>query len=108
MLAESDVHHAHLDRQFSNDFAVALSHEASDDAKAADDRAFFVETYDSDAEDLERRRDLSTHHSASHLVEDATAMVHEMEEAKLHAMEDVVHKHEELAQLERAEMQLKE
>eukprot|EP00565_Helicotheca_tamesis_P006740 CAMPEP_0185723748 /NCGR_PEP_ID=MMETSP1171-20130828/483_1 /TAXON_ID=374046 /ORGANISM="Helicotheca tamensis, Strain CCMP826" /LENGTH=240 /DNA_ID=CAMNT_0028391499 /DNA_START=50 /DNA_END=772 /DNA_ORIENTATION=+ len=108
MIAESDLHHAHLDRQFADDFATALSHEASDDARVADDRAFAIEGFDSEAEDLERRRDLSLHHSASHLMEGAKATVHEMEDVKLHSMEDVVHKHQELAQLERAEEELKQ
>uniref|UniRef100_A0A7S4NCC2 Uncharacterized protein n=1 Tax=Odontella aurita TaxID=265563 RepID=A0A7S4NCC2_9STRA len=70
------AHAATLDALEQRKELVYLKYKAKADAKAADDRSASVESYDTYADDLERRRDMAVSHAARQLRDDETHLLY--------------------------------
>lgn len=87
--------------------AQALYEEARSDSQWAEDEAAMVESLDAGYEDMERLRDLSVHHAAHQLEEDARDMVMEATFQELKAELDIEDATELLSILKQNELALK-
>lgn len=87
--------------------AQAMYEEARGDAEWAEDEAAMVESLDAGYEDMERLRDLSVHHAAHQLEEDARDLVMEATFQELKAEIDIEDSAELLDILKRNELALK-
>lgn len=87
--------------------AQALYEEARGDSEWAEDEAAMVESLDAGYEDMERLRDLSVHHAAHHLEEDARDRVMEATFQELKAELDIEDATELLSILKQNELALK-
>eukprot|EP00567_Pseudictyota_dubia_P015111 CAMPEP_0197434948 /NCGR_PEP_ID=MMETSP1175-20131217/2597_1 /TAXON_ID=1003142 /ORGANISM="Triceratium dubium, Strain CCMP147" /LENGTH=273 /DNA_ID=CAMNT_0042963833 /DNA_START=242 /DNA_END=1063 /DNA_ORIENTATION=+ len=71
------AHAATLDALEERNEYVFMKYNAKADAKAAEDRALASESYDTYADDLERRRDMAVSHAAHRLQDDATHLLYQ-------------------------------
>ena len=103
-----DQAHEKLDHALGDlEQAQALYEEARGDSEWAEDEAAMVESLDAGYEDMERLRDLSVHHAAHHLEEDARDRVMEATFQELKAELDIEDATELLSILKQNELALK-